>query len=47
MDRIQGGLLLHVEKQPSYKIISQKETLGEHRGNIPQVRALDEEGFRL
>ena len=38
MDRIQG-FIDTIEKQPSYKIISQKETLGQTEESMPQVKS--------
>ena len=44
MDRIQG-FIDTIEKQPSYKIISQKETLGQTEETMPQVKGALDEGL--
>lgn len=44
MDRIQG-FIDTIEKQPSYKIISQKETLGQTEESMPQVKSALDEGL--
>ena len=44
LDRIQG-FIDTIEKQPSYKIISQKETLGQTEESMPQVKSALDEGL--